>query len=63
MILLPQVLSTEGCMSSAPPIVPSIVPIPPLGASEQDMRGVIRFLTQLVAAQAQRQSVEVPDAA
>lgn len=63
MILGPQVLRTERPTgASAPPTVPSVVPIPPLGASEQDMRRALQLLTQLVAAQAQRQNVEVPDA-
>lgn len=50
-------------MSSSPPIVLLVVPIPPMGALKHNMGRVIQLLTQLIIAKAQRQSVEVPDAA
>ncbi|KAF3630125.1 hypothetical protein FXO38_13579 [Capsicum annuum] len=43
-----------------PPVVPTVVPIPPLGALYLDLKEAIQLLAQLVAAQAQRQNVNVP---
>ncbi|XP_047269505.1 uncharacterized protein LOC124899265 [Capsicum annuum] len=40
--------------------VPTVAPIPPSGASDPDIKGAIQLLTQLVAAQAQRQNVDIP---
>ena len=55
-----QMPGTEGpAEASAPPAAPIEVPIPPPGASDQDLRGAIQLLTQLVAAQAHRQNVDI----
>ncbi|PHU00675.1 Protein ROOT HAIR DEFECTIVE 3 [Capsicum chinense] len=43
-----------------PLVVPTVVPIPPLGALDLDLKEAIQLLAQLVAAQAQRQNVNVP---
>jgi len=41
-------------MSSSPPIVLLVVPIPPMGALKHNMGRVIQLLTQLIIAKAQR---------
>lgn len=53
-----QRLGTEGPTGvSAPPVVPTVVPIPPPRASDPDLKGAIQLFTQLNVAQAQRQYV------
>jgi len=60
----PQIPMTEGATRvPTPPVVPTVVHfplVPPPSASEQDLREAMNFLTQLVAAQVQRQNAATP---
>ena len=60
----PQIPITEGSVGvSTPPVASSVVHVPPIplpGASEQDLRGAVQLLTQLVAAQVQGQNAAAP---